>query len=202
MDELVKRLLWVEEIRRNHSPFKAWKGTWPSSATQFVVGAVGETDHELISTSEKMFQHANLRRVYYSRFTPQMDTPLENHPAENPWRQHRLYQSSFLLRDYGFQMEELPFDQGGNLPLHTDPKLAWAQGTLSQQPVELNRAERQDLLRIPGIGPTGADRILQARKLRALTGLNQLKNLGINAKRAAPFVLLNGKRPEFQLELV
>jgi len=202
MDELVNRLLWVDEIRRNLSPFKAWKGTWPSSATQFVVGAVGESDHELISTSEKMFQHANLRRIYYSRFTPQEDTPLENHPAENPWRQHRLYQSSFLLRDYGFQMEELPFDQTGNLPLHTDPKLAWAQATLSQQPIELNQAEKQDLLRVPGIGPIGAEKIISARRLRALTGLQQLKTLNIDAKRAAPFILLNGKRPEFQLGLI
>jgi len=202
MEELVKRLLWVNEIRKNCSPFKAWKGTWPSSATQFVVGAVEETDHELISTSEKMFLHADLRRVYYSRFTPQQDTPLENHPAENPWRQHRLYQSSFLLRDYGFQMEELPFDQSGNLPLHTDPKLAWAQGNLSEQPVELNRADKRDLLRVPGIGPSGAEKIINARRSRALTRLPQLKALKINAKRAAPFVLLNGKRPEFQLGLI
>jgi len=202
IDELVKRLLWVEDIRRNRSPFKAWKGRWPSSATQFVVGAVGESDHELIATSEKMFKHANLRRVYYSRFTPQKDTPLEDHPAENPWRQHRLYQSSFLLRDYGFQMEELPFDKHGNLPLHTDPKLAWAQAHLSQQPVEINRAEKQDLLRIPGIGPTGIDRIMAARKDRIIASLNQLKALGINANRAAPFLLLNGKRPEFQIGLI
>ncbi|HKJ27929.1 MAG TPA: radical SAM protein, partial [Anaerolineales bacterium] len=104
MDELVQRLLWVNEIRTNHSPYKTWNGHWPSSATQFVVGAVGESDLELITTSEKMFKHARLKRVYYSRFNPQKDTPLENHPAENPWRQHRLYQASYLLRDYGFSM--------------------------------------------------------------------------------------------------
>ncbi|MBN2045466.1 MAG: radical SAM protein [Anaerolineales bacterium] len=202
MDELVQRLLWVDEIRKNRSPFKAWRGRWPSSATQFVVGAVGETDHELIATSEKMFQMANLRRVYYSRFTPQQDTPLENHSAENPWRQHRLYQSSFLLRDYGFQMEELPFDPSGNLPIHTDPKLAWAQAALSHQPIELNKAGRKELLRVPGIGPKGADSIITARRQCALTQLNQLKSLHVNAKRAAPFILLNGKRPEFQLGLI
>ena len=216
MDELVKRLLWVEEIRQNRSPFKAWKGRWPSSATQFVVGAVGESDHELIATSEKMFKHAKLRRLYYSGFTPQKDTPLEEHPAENPWREHRLYQSSYLLRDYGFQMEELPFDEHGNLPLHTDPKLAWARTHLSQQPVEINRAERQDrrpapdepvaerqdLLRVPGIGPTGIERIFSARKDRVIASLTQLKALGINANQAAPFLLLNGKRPEFQINLI
>jgi len=202
MEELVRRLLWVDEIRKNRSPFKTWNGRWPSSATQFVVGAVGESDMELIATSEKMFQRANLKRVYYSRFNPQEDTPLENHPAENPWRAHRLYQSSYLLRDYSFSMEELPFDQNGNLPLHTDPKLIWAQGHLSQEPVELNMADREHLLRVPGIGKAGAERILQARRSRAIAALHQLKALGVNAKRAAPFVLLNGKRPEYQLNLI
>jgi predicted DNA-binding helix-hairpin-helix protein len=140
--------------------------------------------------------------VYYSRFSPQKDTPLENHPAENPWRQHRLYQSSYLLRDYGFSMEELPFGQDGNLPLHTDPKLIWAQGHLAEAPLELNQTDRENLLRIPGIGKLGAERIIQARRTRALTDLHQLRALGINAKRAAPFVLLNGKRPEYQLNLI
>ncbi len=199
MEELVRRLLWVEEIRTTQSPFKTWNGRWPSSATQFVVGAVGESDLELIATSEQMFRRAHLRRVYYSRFTPQRDTPLENHPAENPWRQHRLYQSSYLLRDYGYSLEELPFDQDGKLPLDTDPKTAWADVHLRQQPVELNRADWESILRVPGIGKVGVTRIMQARRVRALTSLHQLKALGINAKRAAPFVLLNGKRPEYQL---
>ncbi|MEJ2758802.1 MAG: hypothetical protein P8046_10015, partial [Anaerolineales bacterium] len=201
-EELVRRLMWVEEIRTTNAPYKTWNGRWPSSATQFVVGAVGESDLELIATSEKMFRRAHLRRVYYSRFTPQMDTPLEDHPAENPWREHRLYQSSYLLRDYGFSLEELPFDQGGNLPLDTDPKTAWADVHLRQQPVELNRADRESLLRVPGLGKVGVNRILQARRVRTLTSLHQLQALGINAKRAAPFVLLNGKRPEYQLALV
>jgi predicted DNA-binding helix-hairpin-helix protein len=106
------------------------------------------------------------------------------------------------MRDYGFSMEELPFDQQGNLPLHTDPKLIWAQDHLSEEPVEINRADRQNLLRVPGIGLTGAERILQARRIAILSELNQLKTLGINAKRAAPFILLNGRRPEFQLGLI
>jgi len=99
-------------------------------------------------------------------------------------------------------MEELPFAENGNLPLQTDPKLAWAQTHLSQQPVELNRADQENLLRVPGIGRIGVNRIVQARRTRALSGLHQLKALGINAKRAAPFILLNGKRPEFQMELI
>ena len=202
LGELVQRLIWVDQIRQDHSPHRTWNGRWPSSATQFVVGAVGESDLELISTSEKMFTQAKLRRVYYSRFTPQKDTPLENQPAENPWRQHRLYQSSYLLRDYGFSLEELPFNQDGNLSLETDPKLAWAQQHLNHQPVELNRAEKETLLRIPGIGPVGVIRIIEARNTRALKSLQQLNAMGINAKRAAPFILLNGKQPAHQLTLL
>jgi predicted DNA-binding helix-hairpin-helix protein len=167
-----------------------------------VVGAVGESDLELITTSEKMFNQAKLRRVYYSRFTPQEDTPLENHPPENTWRQHRLYQSSYLLRDYGFSLEELPFNQDGNLSLNTDPKTAWAQKHLSHQPVELNQADKETILRVPGIGPAGVFRILEARRTRTLKSLHQLDVLGINTKRAAPFILLQGKRPEFQLSLI
>ena len=202
IDELVKRLLWVQDIRKNKSPYKTWNGRWPSSATQFVVGATGETDLELITTSEKMFKYAKLKRIYYSRFSPLEGTPFENHPAENPWRKNRLYQASYLLRDYGFSMEELPFADDGNLPLGTDPKLAWAEAHLSQQPVELNHAGKETLLRIPGIGPTGVKRISEARRIRSLTSLHQLKTLGINAKRAAPFILLNGKRPEYQMGLI
>jgi predicted DNA-binding helix-hairpin-helix protein len=202
IDELVQRLIWIEEIRQNHSPHQTWNGSWPSSATQFVVGAVGESDLELISTSEKMFSQAKLRRVYYSRFTPQVDTPLENHPPENTWRQHRLYQSSYLLRDYGFSLEELPFNLDGNLSREVDPKLAWAQLHLRDQPVEVNRAEKETLLRIPGIGPVGALRIMEARRTRALKSLHQLDSLGINTKRAAPFILLDGKQPAHQLALL
>jgi predicted DNA-binding helix-hairpin-helix protein len=202
MGELVQRLIWVEEIRQNQPPYRTWNGRWPSSATQFVVGAVGESDLELISTSEKMFTQAKLRRIYYSGFTPQEDTPLENHPPENPWRQHRLYQSSYLLRDYGFSLEELPFNADGNLPLETDPKRAWAREHLSQAPVELNQAEKETILRIPGIGPIGVTRILDARRTRQLQSLRQLDALGVNAQRAAPFILLGGKRPEFQLSMI
>ena len=75
-------------------------------------------------------------------------------------REHRLYQASFLLRDYGFDLEEMPFTRDGNLPLSTDPKLAWAQMNLSEKPVEINRAEKRELLRVPGIGLKGAEAIL------------------------------------------
>jgi len=194
-DELLQRLRWIEEIRREEP------GRWPSSTTQFVVGAVDESDVELLSTTEYLHQQAGLARVYFSSFSPVPDTPLQDHPPASPVRQHRLYQSSFLLRDYGFAVEELPFDSGGNLPLESDPKLAWAHRNLTHAPIELNTAARRDLLRVPGIGPKGADKLLRERRRGRLRSLTDLRKLRIASKRAAPFILLDGHRPARQLLL-
>jgi predicted DNA-binding helix-hairpin-helix protein len=112
-----------------------------------------------------------------------------------------LYQASFLLRDYGFDLEEMPFAQNGNLPLLTDPKLAWAQQNLKEKPLEINKAGRQELLRIPGIGPKYADTIIQTRRTNKFRDLTALRKLGIVVARAAPFLLLDGRRPESQLIL-
>ena len=95
-----------------------------------------------------------------------------------------------------------PFKQDGNLPLETDPKQAWALANLSHLPIELNHAEKEMILRVPGIGPTGTFRIIEARRTRSLTSLHQLDAMGINTRRAAPFILLAGKRPEFQLSMI
>lgn len=200
-DELLAPLKWAEEIRQTEAP-RTWNGRWASTITQFVVGASGESDLELISTSEYLYKQLKLKRTYYSAFVPIEDTPLENHKAENPWREHRLYQASFLLRDYGFAMEEMPFAQNGNLPLNKDPKTAWAEQTLLHKPIEVNTANRQQLMMIPGIGPKGADGILKARKIHKLNSLDDLQKLGIIAKRSAPYVLLDGKLPAYQMRLL
>ncbi|MCC6190784.1 MAG: hypothetical protein IT318_17300 [Anaerolineales bacterium] len=201
LDELLQPLKWVDEIRRTQLPRGSFRGRWPSMVTQFVVGAVGEDDVEILTTTRYLTRQLRLARVYFSAFSPVTGTPLENHAPENPWREHRLYQASFLLRDYGFDLEDLPFTQAGRLPLEIDPKLGWAQENLRGQPVELNRADRHSLLRVPGIGPKGAESILLARRLSALRELRDLQRLGINAARAAPFVLLNGRQPAYQSHL-
>jgi predicted DNA-binding helix-hairpin-helix protein len=195
-EELLRPLLWAQQIRKS----QPWH-IWASTVTQFVVGAAGETDLELLSLTERLHQQAGLSRAYFSAFSPIKDTPLENHTPENPWREHRLYQSSFLLRDYGFELEELPFTEKGNLPLHEDPKMAWAKMNLAHAPVELNHADKRDLLRVPGIGPKGVTAILDARKTGSLRNLRDLKSLGVLAARAAPFILLAGKRPIPQMAL-
>jgi predicted DNA-binding helix-hairpin-helix protein len=201
-EELLRPLQWTEEIRRTLAPARAFNGRWPSLVTQFVVGAAGESDLEILTTAGYLIQRLHLARTYFSAFRPLEDTPLENLPAENPWREHRLYQSSFLLRDYGFDLEDLPFGQDGRLPLDVDPKLAWARATLGETPVEINRAARETLLRVPGIGPRGADAIVRARRSGPLRDLRDLQRLGVVAVRAAPFVLLAGRRPAWQPALL
>jgi predicted DNA-binding helix-hairpin-helix protein len=201
VEELLRPLQWVEEIRRTRPAAYGWNGKWPSTVTQLVVGGAGESDLEIMSVSAEMYKRLHLSRVYYSAFHPVSDTPLENHPPESPLREFRLYQSSFLLRDYGFDLEDLPFTQAGNLPLDIDPKIAWAQMNLSQTPIEVNQADRPTLLRVPGIGPKGAQAILDARRKGALRTLRDLQSIGVLATRAAPFILLNGRRPAQQLAL-
>jgi predicted DNA-binding helix-hairpin-helix protein len=203
VEELVQPLRHVEQIRRARG---GQPGTWgnpyrsgPSQTTQFVVGPGGETDRELLRTTEYLRRTVALARAYFSAFRPVPDTPLEDHPVTLARRERRLYQSDFLLRDYDFRVDELIFEGDGNLPLGEDPKLAWARRHLSHAPVEINRAGRRELLRLPGIGPVGVERILRARRLGHLRELSDLRKLGIMTERAAPFILLDGRRPVHQL---
>jgi predicted DNA-binding helix-hairpin-helix protein len=199
--ELLAPLRWMEEIRQEKPPHQAWKGTWASSATQFVVGGAGETDLEILDLTSKLHDQVGLARTYYSSFNPIPDTPLEKHTPCPSEREHRLYQAFYLMRDYGFTVEELPFQGPGDLPLDQDPKLAWAKSHLTHQPPEINTAPRETLLRVPGIGPKGVQKILLARQHSTIHQLSQLKILGINTQRVKPFILLNGKAPARQLTL-
>jgi predicted DNA-binding helix-hairpin-helix protein len=98
-------------------------------------------------------------------------------------------------------MEDLPFNSHGNLPARSDPKAVWAEQNLREMPVEVNKADRGELLRVPGIGPKGADAILKARHSGNLNSLEDLHGIGVNAARAKLYILLNGKRPPRQLAL-
>jgi predicted DNA-binding helix-hairpin-helix protein len=200
-DELVRPLDWIQEIRQTIAPTAVWDGRWASSATQFVFGAAGESDVEILHTVQHLIQTLGLRRTYFEAFSPVRDTPFENEPPEDPLRQHRLYQASYLLRDYGFQMEDLPFDGQGRLPLHQDPKSLYAQTHLQEQPVEIHKADRRQLMQIPGIGPQRAEAILGARRDGSLRDLQDLKRIGVLAEQAAPYITMAGKRPIQQLRL-
>ena len=195
--ELLRMLQLAEQIRRTH-PYEKLAGT----VTQFVVGAVGDTDHELLSLSSSLYRQYGLTRAYYSGFSPVIQTPFENLPATDPLREHRLYQASFLLRDYGWKVEDLPFTRDGNMQLELDPKRAWAERHLREAPIEIMKASRNQLLRVPGIGPVGADAIVRARRLGRLTELSHLRQLNIRApEQAAPYILLDGHNPVIQMSL-
>ncbi|MCA9937659.1 MAG: helix-hairpin-helix domain-containing protein [Anaerolineales bacterium] len=199
--ELLSPLQWVEEMRQTQPSRLGWNGRWPSTVTQFVVGAAGDSDVELLSATEYLYHRLHLSRTYFSAFHPIADTPLAQMPATPLMRQNRLYQASFLLRDYGFDLESLPFDPEGNLPLDRDPKRAWAETALADNPVELNRASREELLQIPGIGPQSANTIVAARRRATLRELEELHAIGLRTTPMAPFVLLDGKRPTYQMRL-
>ena len=200
-EELLQPLKWIEEIRQCQPGYKGWGGHWPSSVTQFVAGGSGESDLELLTTTDYLYRCLSLRRVYFSPFTPVPHTPLEDQPATPVIREHRLYQASFLLRDYGFDLEEMPFEVDGSLPTRIDPKLAWAQKNLSESPVEVNRADYQSLIRVPGIGIKGAQVILRARRQFIIQDVAGLRKMGLPVERAAPYLLFNGKRTAYQPSL-
>lgn len=172
-----------------------------SRTTQFVVGAAGESDREILTTVHRLYSGLGLARAYYSAFRPVSDTPLEGLPAENPRRQDRLYQADALIRDYGFSVDDIGLDRDENLLLDEDPKLVWARRHPDQFPVEINTASRSVLLRVPGIGPISADRILGWRRQSRFQSLGDLRKAGAVADRAAPYITLDGRRPATQLAL-
>jgi predicted DNA-binding helix-hairpin-helix protein len=198
VQELLQPLKWVNQIRRTEPSYLGWNKHWPSSVTQFVISAVDETDLELLSTTEYLYNQLQLKQTYFSSFNPIVDTPLENIPPGSPVREHRLYEASFLLRDYGFGLEELPFNQDGHLPLDEDPKYAWARINLSGHPIEINQSDKHELLRVPGIGPKSANAIMSARIKNKLSHPEELHAFGVNLKRAAPFILIDGKKAAYQ----
>ena len=169
--------------------------------TQFVIGAADESDREVLMTTARLYKEIELARAYFSAFQPVADTPLEGHPPTPPLREHRLYQSDWLLRQYDFTFEDLIFDEAGNLPCEADPKMMWAQVHPERFPIEINQANRKELLRVPGLGPRSVARILRLRRQGTFRTLTDLKRIGAVASRAAPFILLEGKRPSYQMSL-
>ena len=157
--------------------------------TQFVVGAAGETDAELLRTTNWLYQKKDLKRAYFSAFIPVQETE-KRVPL---LREHRLYQADWLMRFYEFNLEDIVLQKDQNLSLEYDPKMVAALNQADKFPVEINKVPYKMLLRIPGVGPTSAKRIYRARKEHRFTDINELKNLGVVIKRAKAFLLINGK---------
>ena len=165
-------------------------------STQMIVGATDSSDATILTTSRQLYSRQNLRRVYYSAYSPIpfADSRL---PAIAPplVREHRLYQADWLMRFYRFAAEELTTPQEPNLSLEMDPKLAWALRHREWFPVDLNRAEKTQLLRIPGLGVRNVDRILSIRRYHRIE-LDDLVKLRVSLKRIRPFVICQGHNPD------
>lgn len=171
-------------------------------SSQLLIGvsspdAPGASDRALSQGSRALRDRYALRRVHFGDFAPAPGTPLEGVAAPDPRRRARLYQLDWLATDYDFGAEEIDaaFDAQGNLPLGLDPKLAVSLARPRERPVDVQTASLEELLRVPGIGPVSARRILEYRPGGTLRDLADLRALGVATTRAAPFVLLGGRRP-------
>ena len=163
-------------------------------STQLIVGADAADDRTILDLSETLYSAYRLRRVYYSAYSPIQKPSAALPPAAPPLeREHRLYQADWLLRHYGFSAAEL-LPEGGTLTLDQDPKLAWAMRHPERFPVDVNVAERETLLRVPGLGVRTVDRVLQARRHRRLQYAD-LSRLRCNLKKARRFLIAADYRP-------
>ncbi|MGB9891298.1 putative DNA modification/repair radical SAM protein [Thermodesulfovibrio yellowstonii] len=165
-----------------------------SQTTQLIVGVTPDTDYQILKLSENLYRNnSRLKRVYYSAYIPVNDDPRLPQISKPPLlKEHRLYQADWLIRYYGFHTEEIVSDEKPYLDEKIDPKLDWALKNINLFPIEIQKASFETLLRVPGIGPTSAKRILKERKNTMLT-LDGLKNLGVVIKRAKHFITINGK---------
>ncbi|TGT73445.1 MULTISPECIES: putative DNA modification/repair radical SAM protein [unclassified Mesorhizobium] len=165
-------------------------------STQMIVGADKTSDDGILRASARLYGSYHLRRVYYSAFSPIPDSssslPLQKPPL---MREHRLYQADWLMRFYGFsQPEILAGSNDGMLDLAIDPKLAWALHNRGRFPVDVNRAEREALLRVPGLGTKVIDRIIETRRYRRLR-LEDIGRLCHSVAKVRPFIVAEGWSP-------
>ena len=179
----------VPNARRKFAP--------AGQSTQIIVGASPEDDNHILQLSKSLYDHYNLKRIFFSAYMPMVeDNRLPDPGTPVPLRrEHRLYQADWLMRYYAFSPDELVNPNQPWLDLDVDPKLAWALTHVGAFPVEVMDAPLETLLRVPGIGPVGARRILAARRSRRLT-FDDLRSLGVTLKRARYFVTCSGKRDQ------
>jgi predicted DNA-binding helix-hairpin-helix protein len=170
------------------------RGNTAGTTTQFVVGAAGERDRDILGLVARLERGRALHHAHFSAFQPVVGTPMEGVEPTPAARELRLYQAEHLLRQYGFEWDELPFGSDGNLPLDDDPKTAWALGHPERFPVETERAPYALLLRVPGVGPKAARTIVAERGRTILRDGRDLERAGVDVVRAGYFLTLRGRR--------
>ncbi|WP_057882819.1 putative DNA modification/repair radical SAM protein [Tsuneonella troitsensis] len=188
----------IVEAKDNKRRFKHAPRFAPAGqSTQMIVGADAATDADIVGKASRLYDNFRLRRVYYSAFSPIPDAsavlPLKRPPLI---REHRLYQSDWLMRFYGYQPSEVmqATEADGNLPLDIDPKLAWALKFRERFPVDVNRASKEQLLRVPGLGVRAVNRILASRRHRTMR-LDDVAKLTVSIAKVRPFIITADWRP-------
>jgi len=188
MGQMHERIVEAKEERRRFSP--------AGQSTQMIVGADDTTDEAVLDTSARLYGRYAMKRVYYSAFSPIPEASIAL-PAKAPplQREHRLYQADWLLRYYGFTVQDIAAGgEAGMLDLEIDPKLAWALKHREQFPVDVNVADREMLLRVPGLGARAVDKIVASRRHTKLR-MEDLARLTAGLKRARPFLITADHHP-------
>ncbi len=193
--------LKIDEARESTLTGRRKKFVPGGQSTQMIVGADGASDATILGSSARLYSSYGLKRVYYSAFSPIPDSS-RNLPLIKPplMREHRLYQADWLYRFYGFSVEEIAsIGQDGMLDLELDPKLAWALANRARFPVDVNKADRETLLRVPGFGTKTVNGLLSARRHRCVR-LEDLTRLGVSLKKVRPFIVAEGWSPNRSLD--
>ena len=188
--------------RRNYLSTKVASFAPAGQSTQMIVGATPETDQHILYLTSALYKQFKLKRVFFSAYAPvNDDARLPSLDSDIPLtREHRLYQADWLLRFYGFEVEELLTPQDPDLDLMIDPKAAWALRNIGKFPLEINSASYEELLRVPGLGVVMAKKIVRARRQHRLT-FDDLKALKMSLKRAGWFITCNGRMADgFRLD--
>ena len=188
--DIIEPMKYINRLTARGSRFAKVKQT-----TQFIVGPAGESDAEIVKYMWGLYQRLRMHRVYFSAYQRGLgDASLSSeqggeHGSEAVFmREHRLYQVDFLMRKYGFRDADVPFDAQGNLSLETDPKEAWASNHPEYFPLNVNRASRLELLRVPGLGPVSVSRILRQRGTQRISSLEEIGRVGARLGKARSYV--------------
>lgn len=184
-NDILMRQAWIRGEAR--------KRAGVSHTTQLIVGALGESDREVFGCAISEYAHMEVRRVYYSPFSPILGTPMEGDSPAGKWRGHRLYQLDYLYRDYNFSRDEIDLAFRNDFLPNEDPKVTIARSRLAK-PQEINGLGKEELIRIPGVGPRTAEKIASHKK--RITSMLQLHRLGVNLPKALPFIKIDGSYQE------
>lgn len=183
----------ILETKEDKKKFKSTPSFVPAGqTTQMIVGADLENDFTIINSAQALYDKFNMKRVYYSSFVPVIKSKFTEGITKPPlMREHRIYQADFLMRFYGFRSKEILNSKNPYFDLRIDPKANWAIENIDLFPLEINKATYDELIRVPGFGPTYAKRILNARKYSNLS-YDNLKSMKISTKRAKNFITVGG----------